>query len=122
MTLDASLRPVARKLIAKLGKDATITRTAQGAFDPVTGTHGAPTETPYSVKVTPPKQFRKELVDGNAIQRQDFQVSLAAEQLTFTPNIETDTITIDSKVYSIVNADPVYSGELVVKYDLHCRL
>lgn len=126
MTLDATLRPTADRLIGKLGKSATLTRESQGTFDPGSGTYTGGGTTDYSVTVTPPRRFRQDQIDGQLVQQNDFEVSVAALNLSIAPtqgdDATSDTLTMDGTVYQIIRVQPVYSGQLVAYYRLQCRV
>lgn len=122
MTLDAKLRPVAKRLLETYGKASTLTRVTGGTYDPVTGQTTDPTETDYTVYASPPKFFRRDAVDGEIIRETDFYVTIAAQGLAVTPDRETDTFTFDGADYTILRVEPQYSGELVAAYKLHLRV
>ena len=119
MTLDAILRPLGKSLINQFGKSATITRTIGGTFDPVAGANTGTSEQTFSIKVSPPEKYRRELVDGTVILEDDFKVQVSA--IAIEPDAETDRITLDGVTYQIVSAPPVYSGEQAAIYELQCR-
>lgn len=120
MTLDARLRPLAKRLHEQYGKASTLTRTTS-VYDPVTG-GSIPDETEYTVHCAPPKRYRRDQIDGQIIREDDFYITLPAEGLAIVPNRDTDTLTFDGVTYTILRADPHYSGEQVAYYTLHCRV
>ena len=120
MTLDATLRPVARQLINQFGKTVTLSKVTQGTYDPVSGTYSSGCTTDHTVKVSPPESYDQADIDGSLVQRDDFEVQLAALGAPAIPEIG-DTITMDGESYSIITAPPVYSGELIAVYKLQCR-
>lgn len=117
-SLDNRFRPLAHNLIAKYGKDVTFTKTTAGTYDPVTGTTTGSTTTDTSVKVTPPSAFDIKEVNGTSIQTGDVKVSTAA--VDYVPDIN-QSVTFDGNTYNIISVSPVYSGDLVAKYDCQLR-
>lgn len=125
MTLDATLRPTARRLIKKYGKDATLKRETLGTFDPAASEYSGGGTTSYAVKVSPPERFRQDMIDGQMVRRDDFEVLASDLALSITPTAgdesTKDTLVLDSEEYQIIRVNPVYSGEQVAMFRLHCR-
>lgn len=116
--LDQQMRALAVDLINEYGKTIKLTREIT-TFDPSTG-QTVTTETDYSVVSTPPADFSRSRVDGTLIQQGDMYIEIAAQGLAIAPE-DTDKVTIDGQVWSIVGISPVYSGELVTMYGLQLR-
>lgn len=125
MTLDKTLRQAAKRLIGDYGKSATLRRETQGTFEPADSSYSGGSSTDYSITVSPPQEFDQQFIDGDLIRQDDFMVSVAAKGLSVTPNSgdesTNDKLVLDSVVYEIVRAKPVYSGAQVALYKLHCR-
>jgi hypothetical protein len=118
--LDTKLVPKALALINKFGTNATFTVSIGGTYSPATGkVSGTSTEDKIQ-KVSPPSRFDKSLVDGELIKATDLLVVLAASGLTFTPE-QSMKVTLDTRVYTIVDVWPVMSGDKVAIYKLQLR-
>lgn len=116
--LDSPFRNLAHDLIAKYGKTVTFSKPGTATYDPVTGTNTPGTPTTTTVKVSPPEAFKINEVNGTTIQAQDVKVSAAA--VDYVPDIS-QTVTFDGNAYNIISVSPIYSGDLVVKYDCQLR-
>ena len=126
MTLDASLRPLALKLIKKFGKSVTLTVPSAGTYDIATS---SVTSTSTSVTV---KGLVEEFADNvrnsygerfgkdSVISHAEKKITIAAQGLTVTPGVGS-TITVDGIVYTAVLCAAVYSGELPCIYELSVR-
>ena len=122
MTLDAKMRPLATKLVAKNGKSVTLTSITVGAYDPATGA-ATPTSTPATVKaVVSDYSTRRDGAGFTAglILSGDKKFSIAAEGIT-KPK-PGDTITLDGVVYAVVRVTETWSGELVALFDIQARI
>lgn len=118
MTLDATLRPLAKRLHEDYGKSSTLTVVTEGTYSG--GQYSGGSTATHTVFCTPPKRFRQDQIDGERVRQDDFTTTIPAKDLSVVPN-NTDTLTFDGVVYSIVNVTPVYSGAEVAMYELHCR-
>ena len=117
--LDGVLRPLAKSLFADIGKEVTLRRDNGTVFDPVTGTT-APDIEDFTITVTPPTSYSRELVDGTLVQTSDLQVSMAAQDAPTVPTL-VDQILIDGTEYSIQAVEPIYSGDLPAFYRIQVR-
>lgn len=117
--LDDRMRQVALDLIETFGKVVTYTPTTRARNESTGETPETP-GTPVALKVSPPEKFSRKLVDGNAIKKDDLQISLAAKDLAFTPVLN-DLVTIDTVVYSVTDVNPVFSGEQEAIWTLQLR-
>lgn len=118
---DTKMRAVAVKLINKFGLDITWTSESY-VYDPLTQ-EGIRTPTAVTVKASPPMKFSEKMVDGDVVQKDDFIIFLAAttvEDLSFTPIIG-GLVEFNSKKFEVLNVNPVWSGEQVAAYEVHCR-
>lgn len=115
---DDTFRELAHDMIAEFGKIVTFTKTTPGTYDPVSGTTTGSTTTNTSIKVTPPSAFDIKEVNGTSIQTGDVKVSTAA--VDHVPDIN-QSVTFDGNTYNIISVSPVYSGDLVAKYDCQLR-
>lgn len=121
--LDTEFRAMALETIAEVGKPVSWTSRTQDSSDysPSTGV-GSPTETAYTVTVTPPQEFdpasmrtSKQFAPSNVSISGELYVMVAASGLQFVP-ASGDFVEIDSEVWSVVGVQRVYSGELVCAY------
>jgi len=122
VTLDATARSLADRLIDKFGKTVVIRRTTRTAYDGATGTGGdenAPVD--YTVKVTPPTEFTLKRIDGTLIEEGDEVVSVAALNLAIVPDKAIDVVVQDSEIWKMQQVGRLWSGELVATYILHLR-
>lgn len=117
-SFDKRFRNLARNMIAKYGKEVVFSKPGTASYDPVTGTNTPGTPTTATVKVSPPEAFKVNEVNGTTIQAQDVKVSTAA--IDYVPDIS-QTVTFDGNTYNIISVSPVYSGDLVAKYDCQLR-
>lgn len=119
MTLDATARATAARLIEAFGTPAVLRRvTAQ--HDPATG-KVSETSADLAIKVSPPENFREGLVDGTLVKAGDLSAQLAAKDLAAVPVPARDLILIGGKAYALVRIDTVMSGAEVALYRLHLR-
>jgi len=127
MTLDATGRATASKLIGKYGATVTLKHVTTGAYDPSTGTVGT-TTTSETVKSAPPKSpFSARtgkggfMIANGLAQVGDKVFMLAAADLASPPKLE-DLITFGGYDWTIVSLNPIYSGELVCVYECLGRI
>ena len=118
MTLDIRARATADKLIAKFGKQVTLTRVTEGNYDPSTGELSGGSTTTQTVAALV-KDFNGIEILSGAIQSGDRKVSIAALNAA-EPQIG-DTMTIDSLVYNVLAVKSIWSGEKVAIYELQVR-
>ena len=123
--LDAGFAALATRLTNRYGKPMTLRRVATAVVNPATGKSTA-TTTNYSVNGSPPAPVRLTrrdfgLATEGLIMQGDAEVIIAAAGLTITPDPVTDRLVIDSVVWKIVAADPLYSGEDVAAWVLVAR-
>lgn len=117
MTLDIAARSAALKTIAKFGKSITLTRVTEGAYNTATATTtNTPVDETVSAIVEDYKGF--DLTSG-LIQAGDKKVTVAASAVAI-PALA-DKITVDAYIYTIVNIQTIYSGQLAALYILQGR-
>jgi hypothetical protein len=119
MTLDATARATAERLIRAFGKAVTIRRVTR-SFDPASG-KATETHEDFPAKISPPERFREALIDGTLVRAGDLRAQLAAEGLTIIPEPARDRIVIDGTAWDLLRVDPVMSGEQTALYTLHLR-
>jgi hypothetical protein len=114
---DTSLRSTASKLLSKFGKLVTLTRRTE-SYAPSTGelTVISVTATIRAVVGT----YSKFLYGTSSILVGDLKLTVAAADFTFDP-APNDTVLIDSVLYKVVRADPVYISEQPGLWELQVR-
>lgn len=120
-TLDIEAALAALELIDENGKAVSFVHNASATYSPSTGkvTGGSPA--PFNKKIVPPYPYEQKLVDGDVIRVDDMRTGVAASGLGFTPERMKTTVTIDSRIWTVVNVQPIYSGEDVAMYLLQLR-
>ena len=119
MTLDQPLRAAAERLIARLGKPATLRRVTR-SYDPATG-KTAETARDYPVTVSPPEAFGAALIDGTLVEAGDRKTLLAAKAAPVVPEAPGDLLLIDGAAWTLLRVEPVMSGREAALYGLHLR-
>lgn len=110
MTLDATARATAQRLLTKFGKNCILKRVTEGAYDPATGTSST-TETSYSIKAYLDQPNRQELA-GGLVTTADEVAIFAAQGLAIEPAL-LDKLTVDGTDRTIKMVSRIWSGELV---------
>lgn len=113
MTLDATFRPLATKLLAKFGRTATYTRVTEGTYDPATGTV-TNTETTSTIKTYQSSPNDTQLASGQYTANSAIFL-VSAEELGFIPS-PTDKITIGTD-WTIERVKKYSSGEFDALYE-----
>lgn len=119
MTLDEPLRAAAERLIARLGRPATLRRVAR-SYDPATG-KTAEITIDYAVTVSPPESFSEALIDGTLVEAGDMKALLAAKGAPVVPEVTGDLLLIDGTAWTVLRVEPVMSGREAALYSLHLR-
>lgn len=114
---DDKFLAVANNLIDKFGVSATITVKGDSVYDPITGV-ATVAEADTVITVSPPLGFDQSTIDGINIQHNDYKLFIKNEGVEINA---TDEISVNGKPTSIINVKPIYSGEDVAIYQLHCR-
>ena len=118
--LDVRLIPKVLEIVERLGKRVTFTVAPPAAYNPDTGEAAQVAAATYSKKVSPPDLYHESLVNGDNIRKGDVRVWLPAGGLEFTPVINA-SVTIDGTVWTVMDVQPVYSGEKIAIYGLQLR-
>lgn len=117
--LDTKIIPKVFNLVAKYGKVVTFNSRSGYTYDETEGT-ATSTITSYSKKVTPPDKYDVRYVDGDLIRVGDSRIFLPAQGLEFTP-ARGESVIVDSESWTIIKANPIYSGDLVCLWELQLR-
>lgn len=117
--LDTELIPDITELMAELGKDAVFSIPASKSYNPRDGETDEGSITSTTWTVTPPVQTNM-YIDNDLKQGRLWRTFIGAEDITFTPTKGYD-LTLDSVVWQIHAANPIYSGNLIAGYILMLR-
>ena len=124
-SLDLPMRDLASALIGALGfSGATLVRTTgDSGYDVKTGEDLMPSGvTSYPIAVTPPEGFKRQEIDGSAVQKTDLRCYIAAKDVAVVPTPRTDTLTLGGTVYNIIRVQTIYSGNLPCLFELQLRI
>jgi len=111
MALSTVLTNVARKLIAKYGREVTHTTVTKGAYDPDTGT--STTETDETIIAFMSMYNTRDYNDNIEIGD--------VPMMTVYPISKDDKITISTKVYTVTLAQELPLEESIVLYQCNLR-
>ena len=124
--LDTTIPPLALKMLNKYGKQITITTNTLGAYDVSTGAPATSVAVSQTVAASI-EEYADNLrflgdkaMPNSSIVEGDKKASIAAQGLTFVPNVG-DTATIGADGFSIIGVGTMWSGELAAMYVLHVR-
>jgi hypothetical protein len=121
-TLDERLIPAAQSILDRFGKQVSFIVPTSPSYDPGTGvlTQGA-TQT-KTTKMTPPEPYESKYVDGDIIRKGDLRAYIAAQDLDFQPE-RAHLVTLDTEDtrWYVVRANPVYSGQKAVLWEVQLR-
>lgn len=104
----------------RIGESAILRRTTKGAYDPELGTQAANTVIDYSVTVKDIK-FQKAELNPDSIESGDRMLGVPAQGLSITPDIETDTIIINSEVWVVKGIRTKRIGDSILSYMFHVK-
>ena len=108
------------EIIEKFGKLVIFMVSQAIEYNPATGDAAVSDPVPYGLKVTPPSPFNRDRIDGSRLLASDTMVILPAKDLPFYMASGIEVI-IDDIVFRIAGYSAIYSGELVVAYELQLR-
>lgn len=118
MTLDATARPLALKLINKYGATITYTTVTAGSYNPATST-ATPSEASASVKAVV-ETYSGVTFFSNLITAGDKKLTVPASSFAAEPK-PGDKITLDSLVYTVIAVKQIFSGALAAIYEIAAR-
>lgn len=118
MTLDATARRVATKLIGQFGRTVTLTSVTPGVYNPATGA-AVPTSSSVSVKALCEEYKGFDIVNELA-KAGDRKFTISAADVAARP--EPGDNVLDGKTYTVVAVKAISSGELDALYELQGRL
>lgn len=116
MSFYSNMQSVATNLLTKYGQIVTLTRETVTDYDPVLGaeTKTTTTFTCYGAIFN----YEQSEIDGAAIQRGDSRLIL--QSLSAAPAAD-DFVTVDGRVYRVMNVTITAPGGTVVIYELQLR-
>jgi hypothetical protein len=115
---DDKFLAVAVNIIEKFGVTATLKQKSDAAYDPILGVV-TDSSVDNIITSSPPIAFKKEAVDGVLVQANDFKAYVYRGAITDVDAV--DEISINGVEASVIGVDPIYSGEEVAVWSLHCR-
>lgn len=117
-SLDIEMAKAVLDILDDLGVPATITTYTSGGFDVLDGSVSGSTVAHPIDKVSPPIMYEGIEVDGTTVLYDDFKVIVK-----YDPSIDVkpaDDISINGLTAEIKRVDPMYSGEDIAAWMIHC--
>lgn len=119
MTLDATARALATKLLAQFGRPVIVTIVNQGSYNTLTG-QGNQNSTSYTVNALI-EENKGYLIDKDLSQIGDKKITICGADIPIRPK-PVDTVNIDGIIYRVVSVKAVSSGLLNALYEIQVRL
>lgn len=116
--LDPVMAKLALDLINQFGGQATYRR-VQRAYDAGVG-NVVESLQDISCRISPPSPYVDDRIDGTSIQRGDAECLVARMALTVTP-VQEDRLLFKGVTWTIVEVDPIYSGDEIAAFTLQLR-
>lgn len=91
----------------------SVTRTIPGTYDPGTGTTGPDTVTVHACRGWV-ESYDDDTIDGTRINASDVRVMVLTTSIDVEPSDDTDTITVNGEVLSILSVKHDASGALFI--------
>ena len=114
-SLDATFQGLANNLLNQFGKSITLRTISEGAYNPNTGdVTKTPTDKTIKARVD---YFSNAEIDQNLIKVGDVKVIIEGTE-SFD---KSDSLVIDSEVYSIIEIKKVYAVDSVAIYEVQAR-
>lgn len=117
---DATMVPLATKMLAKFGTTATFYVPTSSTYDPTTGAETEAGVTATSWLSTPPMPVGHRLLQREVVKQGDMVVYIAAESITFTPALGM-RVGLAARSWRIVELLTYYSGDSIAIYELVLR-
>jgi hypothetical protein len=118
--LDTALLPKIKSIIDTYGKDAVFTVHGISEYDPDEGSVVDSGTVEYTAKVTPPENYRADMIDGDTILVNDCHIAVAAQGLSFTP-ITGMAVAFDDTNWKVITVTSGYTGESIGLYGMQLR-
>lgn len=123
---DAEMRAVVVDLLAEFGKTATLTFTAQGTYNPLTGIGTIGAATVYTLLVSPPSPKLTSFDGGDVVIGTDLTCIADATSLGTNVPRPGQTLTVEEPngtdvIYTILSVSAILVGQTVAAYELAVR-
>lgn len=124
---DTKFRALAKNLIGKFGVTTGVyTSIGVGVMNDDTNSIEMQDSAQQNLVMSPPVRFDRRDIDGTLITYDDFRVYIAAPDFedAFTSSTfpkTSDILEINGITLSVIQPNPIYSGELVAAYRLQVR-
>ena len=118
MSFDPVFRPVGDTLTSLFGITGTYTSVTEDAIDFSTGSISS-TNDAQTITMTPPSAYVVTSVDGSIVKSHDMSVIISGVEWDRVFNVQPqadDLITVNNVTYTVINPNPIYSGNLVAAY------
>ena len=111
--LDAKMRALATRLLAKFGRDVDVSVTTGATYDRSSGSYTGGTITAATIKSSPPLPYDSRWAPGDVVVGADVVLILAAEALEAAGIVPVPGMTVetDSTTYAAVAVRRLASGE-----------
>lgn len=121
--LDGELPETVKEIIDEFGVDVVYTIIGESDYDTETG-ENAPGETVVGgVKVTPPEAYSPIVVSNSngLIERKDLKFVTSPLYFGNVTPTNGDTFLFNQTLVTVIDVNPVYSGELVCAFEIQGR-
>lgn len=118
--LDTTLIPKIKSIIEDYGKNVVFVVPGVASYDPDDGSVIESGVQKYTVKATPPANYKADMIDGDTIQDNDCMINISASGLLFTPENGRE-VTFDSQSWRIMSVQTAYTGEDIGLYEIQLR-
>ena len=118
--LDTTLIPKIKSIIEDYGKNVVFVVPGVASYDPDDGSVIESGVQKYTVKATPPANYKADMLDGDTIQDNDCMINISAYGLLFTPENGRE-VTFDSQSWRIMSVQTAYTGEDIGLYEIQLR-
>lgn len=115
--LNDKARLTAEKLLSKFGATATLSKVIAGVYNPLTQTV-VNTSSSHTISTYPSKPDSGMISSGLAT-GENIVFLVSAKQLGVIP-LANDTLTFNSKAYTVVRDIPIYGGSDIALHQLVC--
>jgi hypothetical protein len=119
-SLDTTLIPKIKTIIDDYGKDVVFVVPGLASYDPDDGSVIESGIQKYTVKATPPENYRADMIDGDVIQQNDCMITISSSGLSFTPQNGLE-VTFDDQSWRIMGIQTGYTGEDICLYEMQLR-
>jgi len=118
--LDTTLIPKIKSIIDTYGKNVVFVVPGLSSYDPDDGSVVDSGVQEYTIKASPPANYRADMIDGDVIESNDCSISISASGLLFTPRNGLE-VTFDSQSWRVMNVITGYTGDEIGIYEMQLR-